>query len=133
MSVDTRLRTCFEFYDTRENGGSKMAKNEQRNAKNGKKTHFSLSENDLFCGESILLRGNHSVVLYGCEKILFYGQERICFLMSARAVSVLGKALCCTVFSPFGVTVEGEISGVYYCDANCFEKCPYTAQEEGKV
>ena len=110
-----------------------MAKSKQRNAKNGKKTHFSLRENDLFCGESILLRGNHSAVLYGCEKILFYGEERICFLMRARAVSVEGQALCCTAFSPLGVTVEGEISGVCYCDANCVENCPYVVREGGAL
>ena len=110
-----------------------MAKSKQRNAKNDKKMHFSLRENDLFCGESILLRGNHSAVLYGCEKILFYEQERICFSMRERAVSVFGRALCCTVFSPSGVTVEGEISGICYCDAKCFEGCPHVVQEEGKI
>ncbi|MBR5119719.1 MAG: YabP/YqfC family sporulation protein [Clostridia bacterium] len=110
-----------------------MAKNEQHSAKNDKKTNFSLWENDLFCGESILLRGNHSAVLYGCEKILFYEQERICFSMRERAVSVFGRALCCTVFSPSGVTVEGEISGVCYCYADCLKNCPYAVQGEGKV
>ena len=110
-----------------------MAKNEQHSAKNDKKPHFPLRENDLFCWQSILLRGKHSAVLYGCEKILFYEQERICFSMRERAVSVFGRALCCTVFSPSGVTVEGEISGVCYCYADCLKNCPYAVQGEGKV
>ena len=110
-----------------------MAKNEQHSAKNDKKPYFPLRENDLFCRESILLRGNHSAVLYGCEKILFYEQERICFSMRERAVSVFGRALCCTVFSPSGVTVEGEISGACYCYADCLKNCPYAVQGEGKV
>ena len=109
-----------------------MAQNEQRGAKNGKKVRFSWREDDLFCSDSILLRGNHSAVLYGCGKILFYGKERICFSMGRRSVSVLGEGLCCTVFSPTGVTVEGSIKGVRYCDFDC-SKCPFSLREEGEV
>lgn len=100
-----------------------MAQNEQRGAKNGKKTRFSWQENDLFCTDSILLQGARSAVLYGCGRILFYGRERICFSMKERSVSVFGKDLFCTVFSPAGVTVEGKIKGVLYCDADCGGCC----------
>lgn len=110
-----------------------MSKNQQRSAKNGKKAVFSLREKDLFCADSIFLHGNHSVVLYGCEKILFYGRERICFSMGHRSASVFGKALCCTVFSPSGVTVEGEIVGIRYCAVGCSGSCPKTLREEGEV
>ena len=110
-----------------------MSQNEQRSAKNNKKARFSLREADLFCGESVLLRGNHSAVLYGCEKILFYGRERICFSMGRRSVSVFGEGLCCTVFSPSGVTVEGNICGVCYCDSGCLGRCPQTVRGEGEV
>ena len=105
-----------------------MAKSEQRDAKNGKKRRLSLKENDLFCADSILLRGTGSAVLYGCGRILFYGCERICFSMGHRAVSIFGDGLCCTVFSPSGVTVEGKIMGVSYCDANCGECCHSSAR-----
>ena len=110
-----------------------MAKNEQRSAKNSKKMHFSWREDDLFCTDSVLLRGNHSVVLYGCGKILFYGRERICFSMGRRSVSIFGENLCCTVFSPTGVTVEGDIVGVRYCDADCKGRCSLILQKEGEV
>lgn len=110
-----------------------MAKNEQRDAKNGKKLRFSWREDDLFCTDSILLRGDHSAVLYGCGKILFYGKERICFSMGRRSACVFGDGLCCTVFSPTGVTVEGNIMGVRYCDADCAQKCPFVLREEGEV
>ena len=109
-----------------------MAKNEQRNAKKGKKMHFSWREDDLFCTDSVLLRGNHSAVLYGCGRILFYGRERICFSMGRRAVSVFGEELRCTVFSPAGVTVEGKIAGILYCDAACAGSCPLVCREEGE-
>ncbi len=107
-----------------------MAKNEQRSAKNGKKVHFSLREDDLFCTDSVLLRGDHSAVLYGCGRILFYGRERICFSMGKRSASVFGEGLFCTVFSPSGVTVEGKIRGVCYCEADC-AKCSYRVLREG--
>ena len=110
-----------------------MSKNEQRSAKNNKKAGFSLRENDLFCTESVLLRGNHSAVFYGCDKILFYGRERICFSMGRRAVSVLGDGLCCTVFSPSGVTVEGHIDGICYCNSVCSQNCPKTLRGEENV
>ena len=110
-----------------------MSKNEQRGAKSNKKARLSLRENDLFCGESVLLRGNHSAVLYGCEKILFYGRERICFSMGRRSVSIFGEGLCCTVFSPAGVTVEGNICGVCYCDGGCLGRCTKTVREEGEA
>ena len=110
-----------------------MSKNEQRSAKNNKKAGFSLRENDLFCTESVLLRGNHSAVLYGCDKILFYGRERICFSMGRRAVSVFGDGLCCTVFSPSGVTVEGHIDGICYCNSVCSQNCPKTLRGEENV
>lgn len=107
-----------------------MAKNEPRFAKNGKKISFLWQENDLFCTESILLRGNHSAVLYGCRKILFYSKERICFSMGQRSASIFGSELCCTVFSPVGVTVEGNIVGVCYCDSACAGRCSRVLQEE---
>ena len=110
-----------------------MAKNEQRSAKNGKKVRFSWETNDLFCTDSVLLRGNREAVLYGCTRILFYGRERICFLMGQRSVSVFGKGLCCTVFSPTGVTVEGEIEGVCYCDADCMGRCPSVLREGEEI
>lgn len=110
-----------------------MAKNEQRSAKNSKKELFSWRENDLFCTDNVLLRGNHSAVLYGCKRILFYGKERICFLCDQRSVSVFGRSLCCTVFSPTGVTVEGEIAGVCYCEANCIGKCSHTLREGDEI
>lgn len=110
-----------------------MAKNEQRDAKNGKKVRPSWREDDLFCSDSVLLRANHSAVLYGCTKILFYGRERICFLMGQRSVSVFGKGLCCTVFSPTGVTVEGKIKGVCYCDVDCMGRCSSVLREEGEA
>lgn len=109
-----------------------MAKNEQRSAKNGKNGRFSWRENDLLCADSILLRGDHSAVLYGCKKILVYGRERICFLMKGRAVSIFGKELCCTVFSPSGVTVEGNIQGVCYCDSHCEGVCHLVTRGEGE-
>lgn len=108
-----------------------MAQNEQRGSKNGKKVRFSWREDDLLCTESVLLRGSHSTVLYGCGKILFYGKERICFSIGQRAISVLGEGLCCTVFSPTGVTVAGNIVGVRYCDSDC-SKCPFVLREEGE-
>ena len=110
-----------------------MAKNEQRSAKNSKKERFSWREDDLFCTDSVLLRGNHSVVLYGCGRILFYGRERICFSMKERSVSVFGKDLCCTVFSPSGVTVEGKVAGVCYCDTGCVGSCRLACREEGEA
>ena len=110
-----------------------MAKNEQRNLKNDKKKRFPWNEKDLFCTDSILLRGNHSVVLYGCNRILFYGRDRICFLMKGRAVSVVGKNICCTVFSPLGVTVEGSIAGIYYCSGNCEGSCHLIQQKEEEI
>lgn len=110
-----------------------MAQNEQRSAKNGKKMRFSWREDDLFCTDSVLLRGNHSAVLYGCGRILFYGKERICFSMGHRSVSIFGEGLCCTVFSPSGVTVEGNIRGVLYCGAGCVGKCSCVLREEGEV
>lgn len=110
-----------------------MAQNEQRGAKKGKKERVFWREDDLFCTDSVLLRGNHSAVLYGCGCILFYGRERICFSMKERSVSVFGKDLCCTVFSPSGVTVEGKISGVRYCDANCTGSCRLVCREEEEV
>ncbi len=110
-----------------------MDKHQQRSAKNGKKAHFSLRDNDLFCTESVLLRGEGSAVLYGCGRILFYGRERICFSMGRRSVSVFGEALCCTVFSPSGVTVEGKIAGVCYCDTDCGGSCPKVARKEGEA
>lgn len=110
-----------------------MDKNQQRSAKNNKKTCFSLLENDLFCSDSILLRGEGSAVLYGCGRILFYGRERICFSMGRRSVSVFGKELRCTVFSPAGVTVEGKIAGVCYCATDCTGACSKTSREEDEV
>ena len=110
-----------------------MAKNEQRNVKNSKKDGFSLRKNDLFCTDSVLLCGNHRAVLYGCGRILFYGCERICFSMRERSVSVFGKNLCCTVFSPAGVTVEGAITGVCYCSTECSGTCALIGGEEGKA
>lgn len=107
-----------------------MAKNEPRRAKNGKKVQFSWRENDLFCADSVLLRGESSAVLYGCKRILFYDRERICFSMRERAVSIFGEGLCCTVFSPSGVTVEGQIKGALYCSANC-EQCRERICREG--
>lgn len=107
-----------------------MSQNEQRGAKNGKKMRFSWREDDLFCTDSILLWGEHSAVLYGCGKILFYGKERICFSMRERSASIFGAGLCCTVFSPSGVTVEGKIKGVCYCDVGCGGSCPLVQQEE---
>ena len=95
--------------------------------------HFSWREDDLFCTDSVLLRGNHSAVLYGCGRILLYGRERICFSMKGRSVSVFGNDLCCTVFSPTGVTVEGNIVGVCYCDADCKGKCSLALCEGGEV
>ena len=109
-----------------------MTKNEQRVAKNGKKVHFPSFQSDLFCTESILLRGEGSAVLYGCGRILFYGRERICFSMGHRAVSVFGKDLVCTVFSPMGVTVEGNIAGVSYCNT-CSGGCSLREGEEGEA
>lgn len=109
-----------------------MAQNEQRDAKNGKKQRFFGETSDLLCRESILLRGDGSAVLYGCERILFYGSERICFSMHARSASVFGRGLSCTVFSPVGVTVEGEIKGVCYCGTDCNGKCDLTDREEGE-
>ncbi len=109
-----------------------MAKNEQRSAKNEKKEHSSWRESDLLCADSILLRGEGSAVLYGCGRILFYARERICFSMGRRAVSVFGEELRCTVFSPAGVTVEGKIAGVLYCDAACAGSCPLVCREEGE-
>ena len=106
-----------------------MAKNEQRVAKNGKKVHFPSFQSDLFCTESILLRGEGSAVLYGCGRILFYGRERICFSMGHRAVSLFGEDLVCTVFSPLGVTVEGRIAGVSYCKA-CVGGCSLIQEGE---
>lgn len=110
-----------------------MAKNEQHSAKNNTKKHFSWREDDLFCTDSVLLRGEHSAVLYGCSRILFYGRERICFSMRHRSVSVFGEDLCCTVFSHMGVTVEGKIAGVCYCNANCGGSCQRTLREEESV
>ncbi len=109
-----------------------MAQNEQRSAKKREKRRFFSHENALFCTDSILLRGGDSVVLYGCGRILFYGRERICFSMGHRAVSVFGKGLCCTVFSPAGVTVEGKIVGVCYCEADCPGSCQCTQGEGGE-
>ncbi|MBO5932037.1 MAG: YabP/YqfC family sporulation protein [Clostridia bacterium] len=109
-----------------------MAQNEQRDAKNGKKTMFSLREKDLFCTDSILLQGGHGAVLYGCERILFYGRERICFSMKGRSVSVFGKDLCCTVFSPVSVSIQGEIAGVQYCSCDYSGRCDAVLGEEGK-
>lgn len=108
-----------------------MAKNEQRAAKNVKKRRVSWREDDLFCTDSILLRADHSAVLYGCGRILFYGRERICFSMGRHAVSIFGEDLCCTVFSPSGVTVEGKIKGVLYCNADCRGNCHRILREEG--
>ncbi len=110
-----------------------MDKNQQRSAKNAKKERFSLFEDDLFCADSVLLRGDHSAVLYGCGRILFYGRERICFLMGRRSVSVFGEELRCTVFSPSGVTVEGKIAGVCYCGADCIGSCSKTFREGGEA
>ena len=110
-----------------------MSKNEQHSAKNGKKRCFSLRQTDLFCSDSILLCGDHSVVLYGCGRILFYGRERICFSMGSRSVSVIGEGLCCTVFSPTGVTVEGKIEGVRYCCADCQGVCQRVCRGEGEA
>ncbi len=110
-----------------------MGKHQQRSAKKATKLRFSLREEDLFCTDSVLLRSNRSAVLYGCGRILFYGSERICFAMKKRSVSVFGKELRCTVFSPLGVTVEGEITGVTYCDVNCLGSCSTTSWEEGKM
>lgn len=110
-----------------------MAQNEQRNATNSKKRAFSLHENDLFCTESILVCGEHSAVLHGCGRILFYGRERICFSMRNRSVSVFGEELCCTAFSPTGVTVEGKIRGVCYCPEGCQGRCALTVGEEAEA
>lgn len=110
-----------------------MDKNQPRGTKNLKKTRLSLLTNDLFCTDSVLLRGRSSAVLYGCGRILFLGRERICFSMGERSVSVFGKALCCTVFSPAGVTVEGDIAGVCYCNGVCVGSCQKTLQEEGEA
>ena len=110
-----------------------MAKNKQRGAKSSKKMRFSWRENDLFCADSILLRGEHSAVLYGCGKILFYGRERICFSLKGRAVSIFGEELCCTVFSPSGLTVEGKIKGACYCNSDCNGECSLVMRGEGEV
>lgn len=109
-----------------------MAKKQQRSSKNDQKRRFSWQDSDLFCTESVLLRGDGSAVLYGCRRILFYGRERICFSMGQRSVSVFGKELCCTVFSPVGVTVEGKIQGVCYCDTDCIGSCNLVCREEGE-
>ena len=109
-----------------------MAQKEQRNAKSGKKERLSLQQSDLFCTDSVLLRGEHSAVLYGCVRILYYGRERICFSMKEREISVFGKDLCCTVFSPLGVTVEGEIRGVRYCSSGCNGSCSLVCREGGE-
>lgn len=110
-----------------------MAKNEQRSAKNGKKMRFSWREDDLFCTDSILLRGERSAVLYGCDRILLYGHDRICFSMKSRSVSVFGEDLCCTVFSPSGVTVEGKIKGVCYCALGCNGSCSLVCREGEEI
>ena len=126
-------RAVSDLFRAQKMGGTKMAQNEQRGAKNSKKERLSWREDDLFCTDSVLLRGNHSAVLYGCGRILFYGRERICFSMRDRSVSIFGKDLCCTVFSPSGVTVEGKISGVLYCDASCTGSCCLACREEEEV
>lgn len=90
---------------------------------------FSWRESDLFRADSILLRGEGSAVLYGCGRILFYGRECICFSMGHRAVSLVGEDLCCTVFSPSGVTVKGKINGISYCDADCTKCCRLQMRE----
>ena len=110
-----------------------MSQNEQRSTKNSKKARFSLRENDLFCTDSVLLRGDYSAVLYGCGRILFYGRERICFSMGRRSISIFGKDLCCTVFSPSGVTVEGRIAGVCYCHADCAGSCSRVCQKGEEI
>ena len=110
-----------------------MDKNQPRDAKNGKKAGFSRLTEELFCTESILLQGEGRAVLYGCGRILFLGRERICFAMGKRSVCVLGKELRCTVFSPSGVTVEGEIAGAAYCSEACNGSCPKDGCKEGEV
>ena len=110
-----------------------MTKDPQRSAKKRKTEHFFSIKNEFFCSESVLLRGASSAVLYGCGRILFYGRARICFSMGERSVSVFGKDLHCTVFSPLGVTVEGEIAGVSYCNVGCQGSCHLTCQREGEV
>lgn len=110
-----------------------MAQNEQRDAKKSKKQHFPSGVDDLFCTESILVCGEHSAVLHGCGRILFYGRERICFSMRNRSVSVFGEGLCCTVFSPTGVTVEGKIRGVCYCREGCQGRCDWTVGKEAEI
>lgn len=110
-----------------------MDKNQPRDAKNGKKAGFSRLAEELFCTESILLQGEGRAVLYGCGRILFLGCERICFAMGKRSACVLGKALRCTVFSPTGVTVEGEIEGAVYCSERCNGVCQKDGCKEGEV
>ena len=110
-----------------------MTKYPQRGAKKRKTEHSFGMKDELFCSESVLLRGASSAVLYGCGRILFFGRERICFSMRERSVSVFGKNLRCTVFSPFGVTIEGEIAGVSYCNTGCEGVCHLTCRKEGEV
>ena len=133
MSVDIPYAHVFCFIPRDRREGRKMGKHQQRSAKKAPKSRFSLREADLFCTDSVLLRSNRSAVLYGCGRILFYGSERICFAMGKRSVSVFGKDLRCTVFSPSGVTVEGEITGITYCAADCQGVCQKTSLGEGEA
>lgn len=109
-----------------------MAKDQPHDAKNEQKRRFFNFDSDLFCTESILLRGTSSAVLHGCGRILFYGRECICFSMKEKNVSVWGRELSCTVFSPTGVTVEGTLEGVRYCHQKCTGKCAFACREEGE-
>jgi hypothetical protein len=126
-------RVEFVLFRASKREGIKMAKNEQRGAKNSKKVRFLWRKSDLFCTDSILLQGGHGAVLYGCDRILFYGRERICFSMKERSASVFGKELSCTVFSPVSVTVRGEIEGVRYCSCDCSGTCDLVHRGEGEA
>ncbi len=77
---------------------------------------------DLLLPDSVILRGRESAVISGCRRILQYGERKICLLVGRRRLCVMGESLICTSFCAGSVTVEGEISGIRYCDAACGEE-----------
>ncbi len=71
-----------------------------------------------------ILHGEWGVTVYHCKRILKYEPQRICFLLQKRKISVCGNHLICTAFSAGAARIEGEISGIFYCnDAKRCQHC----------
>ena len=108
-----------------------LAEQEAEVETGGKREAGARLTGDMFCADSVVLRGERSVTVYGCRKILRYRADRICLSLGKRRLSIEGEGLICLSFSAGAVAMEGRIFCVRCCKQAC-EKCPFEQETEGK-